>query len=328
MTLPLSSFVDPSGLVIERLTRVAPLGLRFWDPVTSTVIGSGLIVSAYLPSQPDQRFQADANRSGVYVFHHLPLLQEIENGSGDVDYWANLPHPLAFRIEVSDPGGRFLPLSFSVNLPHHGLYAPDCKAILSLLLPNPYQDAAQSNLIPLFSAPTRIVPAGMAVVRSELHLFGSNQPVAWALIEVTPPGRAPVLGVSNNKGQVAVLFPYPEPQQIGTGSPPGPGSPPSGRRSLTDQFWQVKVQVFAEPGGPVTSPVQSPVSGTADLSDLPDLCQVLKQLESPPAQAWAALSPLIPLGDQTLEYGKELIISSQSFMGFAQSLSELMITLV
>ncbi len=309
------------GPVIERYTRVAPLGLRFWDPVAGAVVGSGLVVTAFLPAQPAQPFNASANRSGVYVFHHLPLLQELENGAGDADYWKKLPPRLAFRIEVMDLEQRFLPMSFTANLPHQGLFVPDCLPVASPLLPT-------SGLISLFSAPTRTVPAGMAVVRADLHELANGNPVPWAVVEATAAGRAPVHGLSDSQGQVAILFPYPEPQQIGTASPPGPGSPPAGRRSLTDQSWTVKVRVYARHGGFLTSPVSSPLDPAAAAEAIPDLCQVLKQLESPPASAWGSLSPLVPLGDQVLFYGKELLVASKPSPGSAQPSSELMLTLV
>lgn len=321
-----TTFSSPNGepfQITERVTRVAPLGLRFWDPLTGAVVGTGLNVSAYLPAQPDQPVQASANRSGVYTFHHLPLLQEVENGSGDQDFWSHLPPRLVFRVEVNDPLQRFLPLRFNASLPFQGLFAPDCSSILS---PPP----PKSDLIPLFSAPTRTAPAGMAVVRAELRHLGDNQPVAWALVEITPPGRPPVSGLANSQGQVVILFPYPEPQGIGITSPPGPGSPPvsSGRRPLTQQTWTVKVQVFARPGGPLTSPLSPPAGGAASGEEIPDLCQILKQRQGPPASAWGSLSPLAPLGDQILAYGKELVISSLPFQGSTRPLSELMLTLV
>ena len=307
MTLPDFLLNDQTGPVLEHLTRLAPLGLRFWDPVASAVVGEGLSVSAYLPAQPDQRFQASANRSGVYAFHHLPLLQGVENGAGDQDFWKNLPPRLTFIVEVFDPSQRFLPTAFAVRVPNQGLSALDCGPVLSPPLP-------KSDLIPLYSAPTRTVPAGMAVVRTELVSLPTGQPAAWAMVEVRAGTRPPLQGLANSLGQAAILFPYPEPQQIGVSSPPG--SPPPGRRSLTDQSWPVKIRVFFRPEASPLDP----------MLEVPDLCQVLKQLQSPPAAAWASLSPLAPLGDQTLEYGKELIISSRPFQGALQPLSKLLIT--
>jgi hypothetical protein len=304
----------PPAPLIERLARVAPLGLRFWDPLTNSAVGPGLSVSAFLPAQPDQAYPAVVNGAGVYVFHHLPALQDLENGAGDHAYWRGLTERRAFRVEVRDPAGRFLPVSFAVPLPNQGLFSPDCAGILAAPL-------GPSSQVPLFSAPTRQVPAGTAVLRAELHNLADDQPVPWAVVQLTAGALPPLRGMSDADGQVAVLFPYPEPQQLGAIAPTGPGNPVlvSTRRALTSQSWAVKLSVFA---APVTGP------GSLGLSSktAPDYCQVLKQLEGQPAKVWGSLTPQTPLGDQTLEYGKDLIVGTRQSPGDAFTLSKLLIT--
>jgi hypothetical protein len=76
--------------IIERLTRVAPLGLRFFDAVTQQVVG-GLAVTAWPAATPAQQMPLFANPSGVHVLQHAPGLRDFENGAGDEAFWANIP---------------------------------------------------------------------------------------------------------------------------------------------------------------------------------------------------------------------------------------------
>ena len=61
-------------ILLERWTRVAPLGLRFWDSATGQFITDDLsvqavpkLVSGVFSGQPAIAFP---NRSGVFVFNH------------------------------------------------------------------------------------------------------------------------------------------------------------------------------------------------------------------------------------------------------------------
>ena len=116
-------------LIFDRLTWVAPLGVRFWDPITQSLVSDGLVVTAIprvnnlYPGQPACAFP---NRSGVFAFHHLPGLMESEIGAGDLEYWEHLPAPKEFVISVTDTRKRFLPFQIKVNAPHQGIYAWEC----------------------------------------------------------------------------------------------------------------------------------------------------------------------------------------------------------
>lgn len=63
--------------VLERLTLVAPFGVRFWDTVSGRAIGEGLTVTAYPHGNPARRVHAFANRSGVYALCTLPSAVEL-----------------------------------------------------------------------------------------------------------------------------------------------------------------------------------------------------------------------------------------------------------
>jgi hypothetical protein len=256
----------------ERLTYVTPLGVAFVDAATGRRVSDGLAVRV-------EGAAARPNRVGVFVVPHVAGLAAAERGAGDDAYWSDMPVQRAVRVEVGDPHGRFLPFGFDADVPARGLYALRCGSPLEEVAP-----------IELFSAPTRLVPAGTAVVRAELWDGDADAPAAWALLEVRPPGLPPARGLADARGRATVLFPYPEPTGL-DGSPPSPQ-----RRALTAQTWTVELRAFAAPQPEV------PVSR-------PDLCTVLTQ---PPATLLAGSPPATPVIEATLEYGRELVVRTSS----------------
>src|SRR2546428_6671092 len=98
---------------LERLSILAPLGIRFWDAVTNSIIADGLRVTAYPLSNPARRVQGFPNRSGVYVLQNLPGMRDIEHGAGDAEFWTNLPPRRPFVVEVVDNSRRFQPFQLS-----------------------------------------------------------------------------------------------------------------------------------------------------------------------------------------------------------------------
>ena len=88
-------------ITLDRLTMVAPLGLRFHDTTTGTIVGDGLSVWAYPVARPTAKSQAVANRRGVYVLHHGYGLRAREIGDGSRFYWDHPDPPNKdFVIEV------------------------------------------------------------------------------------------------------------------------------------------------------------------------------------------------------------------------------------
>jgi len=76
--------VDRSRRVVlfDRLTMVAPLGLRFHDVVTNEIVGDGLSVWAYRLDRATAARPLFPNRRGVYVLHDAPGLRDLQNGAG------------------------------------------------------------------------------------------------------------------------------------------------------------------------------------------------------------------------------------------------------
>lgn len=281
--------------VIGRLTRTAPLGLRFWDEVSGKVIGDGLVVIAYPPGNPFRRLQAFVNRSGVYVFTSLTGMSEVEYGSGDESFWSAPPVKKRFKIEVVDAWRRFQPFILTIDAPVRG--------IVTSPVPAEESPPVLSQGIPLFSTASRSVPAAMAVLRAELREWipdGNHEgdPARWAVIEAQVSGRPIARGVADQNGVVALLFPYPPPVTHPLGSPPAFSPPGAEGPSIIDQQWSIALSASFDKLSP-TAPFPGALA-------LPELADVLGQS---PATLWADTEGHV-LKEGTLSFGKELILRS------------------
>lgn len=259
--------------VLESVTRLAPLGVRFVDDVTGETVSEGLTV-LYPRAGAAAPARATLNRTGVFVMRGVAGIGDVERGRGDDAFWASpLPSATA-TVQVHDALGRYHDIRFDAVAPTRGLFAPLCGSPPS---PPPAEPA-----VPLLSTPARVVPAGVAVLRASVLDADTGVPAAWALVEVDG-GRG--RGVADARGEVAVLFPYPPLESFGV-SPPA-----SSRHPLLEERWTVSVAGFYDrlPAG-----------------ETPDLCDVLAQR---PADTLQSLSPPTPVAPQTLTYGRELVVS-------------------
>jgi hypothetical protein len=272
--------VNSAPIVLETVTRTALLGVRFWDRVTGRVVADGLQVV-----ESSTGIQAVPNRSGVFVVHDFPALRQSAFGSGDNAFWRSPPAAATTRFTVVDIDRRFLPLAFGAEMPLRGFFTEDCG------LSESPPDAA-IGAMPLFSAPSRVAPAGIAAVRADLWDSVEDAPAAWAVLEVSANGAPVYRGVADELGRVVVLLPYPEPPWQGS-------SPPPGARSLSDQTWPLTLAVrYAPPAA--SPPLPDRASGEA-----PDVCAVLTQVLG---TLLGVESPATPLGSQTLVFGRELVL--------------------
>lgn len=268
-------------VVLEHLTLVAPLGLRFQDEALGLPVGQGLSVTIAPERNPSATIPLFPNRSGVYVLQHGPGLRALEQGAGNDAYWAALPAPRRFVVSVQDLSGRFLPCTLSVEAPTRGVYPWACGALASPLA---------GGAVPLFSSITRPAPAGMALVRGELADARSRAPAAWALIEATAPGQPPARGIADAAGRLALPLPYPEPAAAPLGSPLGGNG--GATVPLGQQRWPLRIDVW-----------YGALGGTPP----PDLCRIVLQ---PPATAWADTSLAQPFPAMALTFGQEVVLRS------------------
>jgi hypothetical protein len=257
--------------VLERVTRTALLGVRPWDGATGRAVTEGLTLT-----ELRHGIRAIPNRSGVFAFHDLPGLRASSFGEGHDVFWASPPAHAQFTLELADERGRYLSFRFDAEAPARGLFRESCGPSSPPELDVPG--------VPLFSAPGRMVPGGLAGVRADLWDSDAGRPAAWAVLEITAAPGVTVRGVADDRGRVLVLLPYPEP-------PWQTGSPPPTAVALSEQTWTLGL---AARYAPAPDPVLPP-----------DLCAVLSQ---PPATLLAALSPAVALTTATLNFGQVLTL--------------------
>jgi hypothetical protein len=276
--------VTPAGIVIERVTRSAPLGMRFVDEVTGRDVADSLVVEVYHASSPESRVAANANRSGAFYVSRLPgSRSEIEFAERAANVWSVSQR--TYVIEVRDRRRQFQPFTVEQTLPAKGYAFPACLPI----------ESPPSDRVPLFSTPIRTVPTGMAVIRTELRgritmADGSVviAPASWAVLDASIAGQPAVRGMADREGRVMIVAPYPEPISVGV----RPSSPPfTSGAGLWNEEWPVRLTAFYAP--------QAPVPG------IPDLCRTLAQ---PPIGLWTDANLTRPVSDASLSFGRELII--------------------
>jgi hypothetical protein len=293
--------------VLERLTRNAPWGVRFWDAAEGSASVDGLKVELYLPGNPAARARAIPNRSGVYVAHTLPAfagtgspdqpgLRDFEGSDAAPDVLWRI-HTRTYRVEVRDPLGRFLPFAFDAELPARGFFqwpAPWSSPPAAIALPGASGSPPQALLpyIPLFSAPARPAPPTLAVVRAQLREQGTGRVAAWCLLGVSIDDRPCGLGLADEQGRVAVIFPYPEPPRRRLASPPEPRN---------DFSWTVQLTAYGAPASPAKA-----------VPELPDLAEVLAGLAAPRPVLESLDSPGEPL---RLTYRQELTVRTEGVVG-------------
>jgi hypothetical protein len=236
----------------------------------------GLHAVAWPIGAPRQKTVGVVTPSGIIAFHGLPGLREFENSAAD-DPWASPHRTRDFQVEVIDRLGRFLPCTFVVSAPAKGLavFAEDGSP--------PWIEA---GAVPLFSAPSRTLPPGLAIVRMELREFGTGREAAWAFVEVnysSGGANRTARGLADDKGRVVVMFAYPEGQRR-----PFNHSPPGNSRGLSQQEWALKFAICHQP-------VDHP-EAAADYG---------RRLIQPPALASRAGSPVEFLSEETLRFGRE-----------------------
>ena len=266
---------------LEPVTRVTPLGVRFWDLTCNLPIEDGLIVSAYPLGQPQRFKRSLLNPSGIHLLQNLDGLRDLESGAGDKRYWDDLKPDKKrdFVLEVEDTLGRFLPFACRIQAPIHGLMRlqdvlPLEPGNVAALDPAQLGLGADAMLLPLFSSPARRTPNGMTAIRASLR-ENIHKPAAWASLEVNLGNAPPILarGFADANGQLLILMPYPTLPNL-TKPPP-----------LGQQSWTLGIQAR-----------YTPVKTIASLNAraLPDLYHLYQQKPS------GSSSPV------TLQFGHEL----------------------
>lgn len=284
---------------LEELQRNAAIGVRFWDAATASAVIDGLVVDVFPRSAPRARKRAQPNRSGIYVAHEVSGLKDFEFDAtepAEAPWDRAAASPMrSYRIEVRDPFGRFHPMAFDADLPVRGLLGRLAPLVSPPLISPPLVPPADagsppqwlSTHIPLFSTASRPVPHPLAAVYAQLKEQAGSRVPAWSLLGVSIGGEPCGLGLADQRGRVAVMFPYPEPPRMPLASPP---------QARNDFSWTVALQAYSDPALARRSP------------DIPDLGEVLAQLALPRAVLASVLSPA---GSWRLEYRVPLTVRTE-----------------
>lgn len=244
---------------LEKIAHTVAFGIRFWDPVSSSQIVEGLSVKVYPASQPDRCTWAIPSRSGVFVVRRLGPIGGFESSTA--------PTPRRFTVEVSDALNRFVPFEMNQTLTTAG-------RLLSI-----DEDREEPGGISLFSLATRAVPSGMAVVRAELFDPTRDQPAAGAVLELTGTDGTKVLGLADQTGRAAIIFPWPEPPML-TGA----------AVAAQGMEWTFRVRGFYLP----------------TTVGAPDLREALRL--QPEADLWEDVARKTPRKTLVLQYGREFVL--------------------
>ena len=275
--------------VLERTTRRVPLGLQVWDIATATHLIEGLEIQVTSGARATGT-RAATNRSGVYYAFNVPRLQQFELNEDDIDAWKTQRRP--YKIEVRDPAGRFLPFVFDADLPIRDLMTWLTSRISPpqpFIVPSDQSSVIQQ--IPLFSSVSRPVPDTLAVVRAELREIDTNRPAAWSLLKVSIDTTVLGIGLADQKGRVAILFPYPK-----RSSPVLPSTPPA-----TNAFrWDIELTAY-----------YTPWQTAVPVPDALDLAYLVKQFDSPRKLIQSMEFPTQALSVQVLEYRKPLTVRTE-----------------
>ena len=292
---------------LETLSRNAPLGLRFWDTATATSTIYGLHVEVFPRNNPRARTVAQMNRSGVYVVHQRPLSfpppspRDFEFSDAEPDVLWSTP-TRTYRVEVTDPEDRFLPIAFDADLPARGVFtwrAPFLSPPQAVTLPGEAGSPPPLLIerVPLFSAPSRPLPEPLAVVYAQIREMGTGRDAAWIVLTVAIDGVVRGVGLADASGRVAVMFPYPEPPRVSLASPP---------EARNDFTWQLALGAFWWSGSP-----------PAAVPPIPDLADVFASLSTPRTVIESTVSPAAPL---RLTYREALTARTAGLSGSDASL--------
>lgn len=291
--------------VLERISHPASLGLVFQDMATGAWIGDHLDVTVHDTRSPFARRTLSPNRIGVWSGR----LPGFTDAALTADDWAGLARP--HRVEVRDPLGRFLPLAFDADLPAKGLYDWSGWSALPASPPQPLLDdgspiGIMAGRIPLFSAPARRMAPPIVEIHAELADLATGRPAAWALVAARIDGVTRGLGLADQSGRTTLFFPWPaRPRPTLFTSPP----------AMADFRWDLTLDVYYAPVAAASPP------DTGAASALPDLADILAQLDHPVTPLASTVSPVEPLGAQPLTYGRPLTLrTSETAQGPSSNL--------
>lgn len=280
------------GPVIESWTSVAPLGVALYDLVTDARIVEGLRLTAQ-PVAGGRVTDAFQTVSGAYAFRGLDRMRHVEMPA---EPRSDSPPVIRdFVVAVEDLRAQFLDTAFVVPVPTDGLVSQG--TVFGPASPPSSPPAGELPLY-LFSAPSRVLPSHVGVVRAQLADAATRTPAAHAVLEVTTnpltTSSRRFTGVADAQGAVAVPIHYPRfAIPLGSlGSPPDPGTrgqPPA------DRTWPVEIRARFDPAA------QEVIAGLT----VPTIQSIVIQSF---VDVWATAGTSAPQVSDDLQFGQDLIL--------------------
>lgn len=289
----------------DYIGRIALFGARFVDSATGRAVSDGLTVTVYPKEHPDKRRDTFCTPGGVFALQRVPGLDRLtpldpadptlplDLSIGELFWSRAIAASGQYRVEVRDRSERFLPISYPTSIP----------------TPGPHGTATDPSGLPeprtLYSAPARIAPPAVGVIRGELRKKATDtereQPLAYALLVVEIAAKT-FHGIADAAGKVAVMFNLPEPLSL------------EGQKN-TPFVWPAGIKVYhADVNG-----------GPADRYEhLPCLDDLIKQGDGLPLKVFTHMSnpadpsqppePVDPveLFAAEIHFGKELVLRTGS----------------
>lgn len=297
-----AAMIEPFRL-LERQTLIAPFGVKFWDVASGVHVSNGLQVLAYPGTHRLHSTPAFSNRSGsAYVLHHAWGMRKFELGLSNAPFPESPPASQRYTIVVNDENRRFLPVRFSADLPSAGIFRWPMGVQRTPLDP-------MDGSIPLYPSTLRAAPAGLAVLRAELHQSLNGARASWAMMEARFNGRLIGRGIADEQGRITLIFAYPPPQDPISSSVSSPPGNVTARLPFRKQEWTIQLSAFYEPT--VLSLPLSPPSDSPRRDDLsvPELSDIFKQS---PANLFLDEAKTVPLTEVQLRYGPKVFVSPGS----------------
>lgn len=285
---------------LETTLRRAPLGLRFVDLARSVDVTDGLAVRAWRLGTDWPVFEAlRSPLSGVYGFRSLPGLRAFEVGEAEADAWC----PPGSSPPSSPPGGEFGELADTLDGGRPPNFVVTVEDALGRFLPQVLLMCLPKERLveaPLFSAPARPAPSGMAVIRGQAWDRAADLPAQWALITAQAGDLGPYAGLADERGVFTLFMPYASPL------PPLIGSPPYGSVAIDEMSWPVTIEVLYEPG----------LQRFAGRLTIPDMKSIIYQR---PAQVYARPGQHDGSLVRSLRFNQELLVATDDLLPPNQS---------
>jgi hypothetical protein len=280
---------------LEKVIRRAPLGMRFLDMVRGVSITDGLVVTAWPVGAGITATRQAAYRSplsGIYGFRSLPGLESFERGQSPATDWCASPpdvgQPTVDELENLGALQTLIGTDEGVSAANFVVFVQDSMErflpqVLLMCLPK-----EKLIEVPLFSAPTRIGPAGFGVVRGEVWVLEDSLPASWAMITASLDAMTTYVTIADARGMFTLFVPY------ASALPALTGSPPHGSGTIGRLTWTLTIQVFYQALSVV------PGAGLPDIRSILGQTQALIYIGGSPPTSVASLTCSISLGQDVV----------------------------